>query len=896
MKKNSSLKLTVLLLVLLISNIAVFAQPGFPAVSLSANTNSGAENNASQITLTVTANAPVGVGATVTLTVSGANITSSDFLLDYTVQNSVVLTIPQGSTTVSTVFSVNDDALYEGPNDEVATITITDKSINLTFGSPLSQNITIVDNEVAQCHPSNIVYVNASATGANDGSSWANAYTTFQSATTKAVACSTVNQIWVAAGTYKPTTGTDRNISFTMVNNVGIYGGFAGTETAISQRNITNNPTILSGDIGTTGVATDNSYHVISNSGKNNTAILNGFTIQDGYGANSNTFNGYGAGIFNFGGSTPTIKNCTFMNNKSFHGAAILNFGTTAAIVIDSCSFINNTLLAGSNGSGGAIFNAQNTNISISNSTFQLNKTEILPNNSIGGYGGVIYNEVNVTITIDSCLFDQNESEFGGAIVLTSNNNAIINKSTFTNNRAHGGGGCIINESNNTVINNCKFLNNLAQDNISNYGTGGAIQISLGSINIINSIFYNNQAIGPNDDGGGHIMIYGGTVNLINSTLAKGNAIPYGGSVSLINNSCTLNATNCIFSNSTASINGPIIHKRTGTVNLTNCLLDATCPTGVTCGGANIVNANPLYTDYANANLTLQACSRAIDAGTSTGAPPKDIINVSRPQNSLVDIGAYESILTPLPKASIALSATSLNEGATSTNITITVNTTFSVNTDQTVDVTVSGTNITTGDYTLNGATQNTVTITIPNGTTQGTATFNVVDDAITEQTEKVILTLNNPSIGVCVSLSNKDSISITDNDAVAKNMSTNVEYLSLQAAIDAATDGDEITFLIDINEPNISINKSVIIKANGYKLTIPAGNLTIPVTKQFTWFSNNLEINTGTSIINNGTLINKGTIKYQNGTGTYTNAGTYKGNGTFQGNFINNGVLSPSN
>lgn len=145
-------------------------------------------------------------------------------------------------------------------------------------------------------------YVNKAATGANNGTSWANAYTDLQ----PAIDAATVgNEIWVAAGTYLPTkdhTGNSsptnpRDKNFHLDTDMKIYGGFAGTETLLSQRDPVANVTILSGDFNGNDVVTgsgstltfannsENAYHVIITASLTSAAILDGFTVK---GSNAN--------------------------------------------------------------------------------------------------------------------------------------------------------------------------------------------------------------------------------------------------------------------------------------------------------------------------------------------------------------------------------------------------------------------------------------------------------------------------------------------------------------------------------------------------------------------------------------------------------------------------------
>lgn len=78
-------------------------------------------------------------------------------------------------------------------------------------------------------------YVDKNATGSNDGSWRENTYTDLRDAL---AATEPDNEIWIAEGTYKPTDGTDRSISFEIPDNVSVYGGFAGTEIEPEERDV----------------------------------------------------------------------------------------------------------------------------------------------------------------------------------------------------------------------------------------------------------------------------------------------------------------------------------------------------------------------------------------------------------------------------------------------------------------------------------------------------------------------------------------------------------------------------------------------------------------------------------------------------------------------------------
>ncbi len=112
----------------------------FPPVNLSVTSNAGSEAAATAITVTATASQAVMGDQTIDLGVSGTGITAGDFTLTGT-----TITILNGQTSGSVTFTVQDDALIEGP--ETATLTISNPSAGIVLGTTTTQDIAITDND-----------------------------------------------------------------------------------------------------------------------------------------------------------------------------------------------------------------------------------------------------------------------------------------------------------------------------------------------------------------------------------------------------------------------------------------------------------------------------------------------------------------------------------------------------------------------------------------------------------------------------------------------------------------------------------------------------------------------------------------------------------------------------
>ncbi len=162
--------------------------------------------------------------------------------------------------------------------------------------------------------------------------------------------------------------------------------------------------------------------------------------------------------------------------------------------------------------------------------------------------------------------------------------------------------------------------------------------------------------------------------------------------------------------------------------------------------------------------------------------------------------------LTNVAEVHLAASAATGTE-AGQTVITVTATADSAVIGDQTVDLAVTGTGITTGDYTLtDGDVAAGIQIKILSGQTTGTVTFTVVDDLENEGDETATLTISSPSTGLMLGTTLSQNIAITDNDTAVDITAPTATVRSLPLT----TTTSAITLAIDTNDPAGAVGNPV--------------------------------------------------------------------------------------
>jgi hypothetical protein len=351
------------------------------------------------------------------------------------------------------------------------------------------------------------------ASGLSDGTTWANAFRGADALQDALAAAVAGDDIFVKQGTYKPTSGAVRSVSFQLKSQVSLYGGFLGGEASPAERPPAGSaPSMLSGDLAgddASGLVNDNSYHVINASGSGATAVLDGFVVSGGN-ANGSGNNNKGGGILCISGSSPTVRQCLFAGNRCTFGGGAGYINNSAPSFTD-CSF---------------------------------------ESNSGGSFGGAFDIATAGAVRFDRCFFSGNSAARAGALEIFSSNGPQVVNCVFVDNLAtggSGGGGLWIGSGGNTKVLNCTIVGNRSTSQT----VGGLRVQSAAAVTVVNCILWDNEGPGgaqnPNNQIGGtsqatYCVVEGGISGTGNSAADPQFTSPLAGDFSLASGSAAIDA------------------------------------------------------------------------------------------------------------------------------------------------------------------------------------------------------------------------------------------------------------------------------------------------------------------------------------------------------------------
>jgi predicted outer membrane repeat protein len=614
-----------------------------------------------------------------------------------------------------------------------------------------------------------VIYVVPGGTG--DGSSWANGKD-LAAALADAVSG---DELWVKAGVYKPSIvglADPRTATFRLKSGVALYGGFAGTETARSQRNLdpATNGAVLSGDFNGDDVATyngfvhidnnaENALHVVTAENTDSATRLDGFTIRGGN-ANINLdgLSTAGGGIYILGGS-PVLTNLEIRENRAKRGSGV-------DIWLGSLTL------------------------------------------------------TNVTLTLNQCYADG----AGGGLSADSSDLTMTNVAIFSNEASRGGGAVIRNSR--LTLTNAIVRGNFIPATGSNYGGGMEIINSDTTMtNVVFAVNYNGfYGLGPDEPniGGGALSLFDGSATLTNVTFS-GNTSPRGGA---IRNASNLTLRNSIVWGNLATSEADEILEDAGSVTVSNSIVRGGYP------GTNVLDVDPQFVQPAPyisstpfqshlADLRLQATSPAINAGdnsvTNPALPATDLDGNPRVAGGTVDLGAYER--PPNTAPTISANTVTRTAGVAASGATIaTVNDVEDAENRLSVTATpASGSGVTLSGISVYPSGNVTATIGASCTATNSTFTLRVTDSGNLSATATLTVTVNANQLPVLSYPANPGTIygtGITVNPLTGPSDDLGITSVVVQS-------------ITPSNPGGITVNSSgVVTVANN----VPAGNYTVTI------------------------------------------------------------------
>lgn len=507
----------------------------------------------------------------------------------------------------------------------------TDNSNNVEAAPPVPDAVTRVFGSFSGSR----VYVDCDATGNDTGENWLNAFNEIDTGIFVANAFS-VSSVWVAGGSYSE--------AVALKSNVAVYGGFAGSETDFSQRNIALNTTTIDASLANNGSPAQHAVLIQSVTG----VVLDGFRIKGGVASAS--MPGGGICCLNAQGDN-VIANCTITENRSHSGAGV--FAQGSSVRFDSCVITNNDNNL-EYGFGGGMYLHYCSDITISGCTIS---------NNTGADGAGIYSYQS-NVAIEDCIISNNTgttySVLGGGLHFRYGDSISVKNTIIRQNVAGWCGGGVYIYDTSPV-----FTNVILDSNISEWGGAGVSSYYAEPL-FVNCTIINNTGSAC----GGFWAYYASQPSFIN-TIFQGNdkyAInAYGSDQAPTIKYCQFhnNATADIY------IDGYPSQMLTG-----GAAINASIPEAV-----GNIDGDAQFVNLSLGDLRLSNLSPCVDAGSDLNAPLFDFAGNARPHDvpgrgadgtgKEFDIGAYENQDTGVytPTNTPTQTATPLPTGVTGVTV-----------------------------------------------------------------------------------------------------------------------------------------------------------------------------------------------------------------------------------
>jgi len=422
------------------------------------------------------------------------------------------------------------------------------------------------------------------------------------------------------------------SISVNINHGVKLYGGWINNFTS---RDLAGGKTVLDLN-GNVTISSDS-----------NTAVLDGFVVQNGTGTYSvMPYAGYFGGGVRIVNSRATIANCEIKSNSAATGT---NLGVGGGIfAVNSTVDINNNYIWGNTADYGAGIGLYNSGGSISNNTISGNVASsfsatpigaaihldhatdvaisgnIIDGNTGAHDGGAIYADHSGVVTISGGIISHGSTSYSGGAVDAKKSSLVLDSVEFSHNSsAIFGGALSLHDTSSVTITDCRFLWNSAI-------IGGGIYVAGGDCYADHSLYVGNNA--SNTSGAAYMSdLTGGS--FIGNTLDRNTAGSSTGGLMVVNSNITV--SNNIVTNS-GSYGIYCSGSPSPTFKYNDVWNSGTSDYNGCAPGEGSISADPMFADTAAVDYHLLVHSPAIDAGDTRAA-------YNDPDGSRGDMGCYGS-------------------------------------------------------------------------------------------------------------------------------------------------------------------------------------------------------------------------------------------------------------